>query len=240
MAAGTPYILPMVAALRLRQDITRLSGNGTTAEDLDSLAFHLRYAKCQYAFLISYFMILICVSVQGEESSIGTLIQKAVIPQTYWVKSLVLQTRGHAAFQLVFHGLGEGGADRVVAFDDILQLDLLLDAFKAKYVFFLAPISVTFTVCLYSTWTLPQRSELWNIMRPDHPYVHEVISLYSYCLTPLTVAETIELTTPLDLQPTPCPVNPENSESWTALQRETAKAAVQPSTIQELEEQVKH
>lgn len=72
----------------------------------------------------------------------------------------------------------------------------------------------------------------------DHPLQRYVIEPYLSSLTPIGIAETIELTTPLDLKPTPCPVNPENSERWTAKERDSACQALEPGSLEDLEELV--
>lgn len=48
---GTPWILPLIASLGMRREVTQLPGS--SMGDIVSLGFHYGKRKCQYFFFVT-------------------------------------------------------------------------------------------------------------------------------------------------------------------------------------------
>lgn len=104
-----------------------------------------------------------------------------------------------------------------------------------------------------SYWNLPAFDSCWNsvedpLLAPIVPLLTDNLQLMGPLvaenleLDEKCIAEVVTIRTPLDLEsnPTPCPVNPENTDNWTAIERQRSAAGDVVSSIPDMREKVRH
>ncbi|KAJ7703457.1 hypothetical protein B0H16DRAFT_1747922 [Mycena metata] len=148
----------------------------------------------------------------------GDIVRKFIVPEMVWIKQVSAHLR--SSFSLSFPPNKEGVCE-TIPFCEIERMNKRLKQFDWSY------------------WNLPQPDPCWKalvepMLAPALPYVVDDLDLSESCM-----AEVVTVRTPLNLKATSCPVNPDNSKSWTALERQKAAKAVVVSDVSDLQKKLK-
>ncbi|KAJ7083293.1 hypothetical protein B0H15DRAFT_802778 [Mycena belliarum] len=144
-----------------------------------------------------------------KEDSIETLI----IPQMVFIHQVTTQLKDVFSLDFPPH---ESGSIEVIPFQELDRMSERLRRFDFNY------------------FQLPPLAQCWDALKnPIHSPVLP-LTLDNMNITEECVLEEITIKTELDLKETPCPVNPENSDSWTKSERTKAAAAPMAESIDDL------
>ncbi|KAJ7766829.1 hypothetical protein B0H16DRAFT_1453844 [Mycena metata] len=143
----------------------------------------------------------------------GDIVRKFIVPEMVWIKQVSAHLR--SSFSLSFPPNKEGVCE-TIPFCEIERMNKKLKQFDWSY------------------WNLPEPDPCWKALvdpslAPALPFLLDDLDLSESCM-----AEVVIVRTPLNLKATSCPVNPENSKSWTALERQKAAKAVVISDVADL------
>ncbi|KAJ6535545.1 hypothetical protein B0H19DRAFT_1322533 [Mycena capillaripes] len=145
----------------------------------------------------------------------GDIVRTLIVPQMVWLKQVT--TELDSVFILNFPTNSEDVCE-TIRFSEVQKMAAKLRSFNFNY-FALPPLN--------ACWAALENP----LLAPTLPLLVDSLDLTEDC-----VAEQIVLKTNLNLKATPCPVTPENSESWTANERAKLRKAHVVNSLEDLEE----
>ncbi|KAJ7247199.1 hypothetical protein B0H12DRAFT_1073020 [Mycena haematopus] len=184
----------------------------------------LRYEICKVDFYdtIQQLGYLLCCphdsSTQDTLSKdCGEIVRTLILPQMCWIKQMTVQLC--KSFSIDFPTERQGEIENI-PFSDVLKMRKKLREFDCSY------------------FRLPQPDKCYLELENGLMVAKLPLSLEDFDVDESCVAEEVTIRTALKLDKTPCPVNPQNRELWTATERERAGVAYVATSVEDLREQL--
>ncbi|KAJ6453191.1 hypothetical protein C8R47DRAFT_1168442 [Mycena vitilis] len=148
----------------------------------------------------------------------GDIIRSLIVPQMVFIKQV--STMLENTFCLEFPPDAAGNV-QTIRFSEVQKMSARLREFD------------------YNFFKLPDLDSCWEalespVLAPMLPMTPNIVNIPDDC-----VAEEVTIHTDFQLRPTPCPVNPDNSSTWTQDERDKADKAYVVKDVEDLENKLK-